>query len=114
MTPASERSAPEKSSAEKSSTEKSTAKASAAKPPGKSGSVATQPPAENPFADFSYEQAREELIETVRALETGGVPLEETLALWERGEALASVCQDRLDGARARLERASSGDDHGQ
>lgn len=63
----------------------------------------------NPFADLSYEEAREALIETVRALETGGVPLEETLGLWERGEALAEVCQERLDGARARLERAQTG-----
>ena len=66
------------------------------------------------FTELSYEEARESLIETVRALETGGVPLEETLALWERGEALAKVCQERLDGARARLERAQpTADDDG-
>lgn len=56
------------------------------------------------LAALSYEEAREQLLDVVRALETGGVPLEETLALWERGEALAEVCQQRLDGARARLE----------
>lgn len=51
-----------------------------------------------------YEQAREELVETVQALEQGGLSLEETLALWERGERLAQVCQTWLDGARQRLE----------
>ena len=52
----------------------------------------------------SYEEAREELIDVVRRLETGGTTLEESLALWERGETLATVCQDWLDGARARLD----------
>jgi exodeoxyribonuclease VII small subunit len=52
----------------------------------------------------SYEEAREELIEVVRALESGGTDLEESLALWERGEQLARVCQDWLDGARQRLD----------
>ncbi len=61
----------------------------------------------NPFADLSYEEARERLVDVVRALETGGAPLEETLTLWESGEALADVCQARLDGARERLERAT-------
>jgi exodeoxyribonuclease VII small subunit len=55
----------------------------------------------------SYEQAREELAEIVRLLEAGGVPLEESLALWERGEALATICQEWLDGARARLDAAA-------
>ena len=54
----------------------------------------------------SYEEAREELIEVVRTLEAGGTTLEESLALWERGEALAKVCQDWLDGARKRLDEA--------
>lgn len=54
----------------------------------------------------SYEQAREELIEVVRALEAGGTTLEESLALWERGEQLATICQDWLDGARQRLDEA--------
>ena len=52
----------------------------------------------------SYEEAREELIEVVRTLEAGGTTLEESLALWERGEALAKVCQQWLDGARKRLD----------
>ena len=53
-----------------------------------------------------YEQAREELIEVVRHLEAGGSTLEESLALWERGERLATICQEWLDGARARLDAA--------
>ncbi|MDP9220010.1 MAG: exodeoxyribonuclease VII small subunit [Actinomycetota bacterium] len=57
---------------------------------------------------LSYEQAREELVEVVRTLEAGGTTLEESLALWERGEALAARCQDWLDGARATLNAAVS------
>ena len=52
----------------------------------------------------TYEEAREELIDVVRRLEAGGTTLEESLALWERGEALATRCQDWLDGARQRLD----------
>ncbi|MFG2817789.1 exodeoxyribonuclease VII small subunit [Kitasatospora sp. NPDC048365] len=61
-----------------------------------------------PGADdaLGYEQARDELLEVVRRLETGGTSLEESLALWERGERLAKVCQRWLDGARARLDAA--------
>ncbi|MFG3293341.1 exodeoxyribonuclease VII small subunit [Streptomyces sp. NPDC048179] len=55
---------------------------------------------------LSYEQARDELIETVRRLEAGGTSLEESLALWERGEELAKVCRRWLEGARARLDAA--------
>jgi len=54
----------------------------------------------------TYEQAREELVEVVRRLEAGGTTLEESLALWERGEHLAKVCQEALDGARRRLDAA--------
>ncbi|MGW2687028.1 exodeoxyribonuclease VII small subunit [Streptomyces sp. NPDC001414] len=57
-------------------------------------------------AALSYEQARDELIETVRRLEAGGTSLEESLALWERGEELARVCRRWLEGARARLDAA--------
>ena len=53
-----------------------------------------------------YEQARDELIEVVRRLEAGGTTLEESLALWERGEELAKVCRRWLEGARARLDAA--------
>ncbi|MFF0472570.1 exodeoxyribonuclease VII small subunit [Streptomyces sp. NPDC004284] len=55
-------------------------------------------------AALGYEQARDELIEVVRRLEAGGTSLEESLALWERGEELAKVCRHRLEGARARLD----------
>jgi len=58
--------------------------------------------------DIPYEQARDELIAVVQKLETGGITLEESLALWERGEALAAICQRWLDGARERLEKASN------
>ena len=58
-------------------------------------------------AQPSYEEAREELIEVVRTLEAGGTTLEESLALWERGEALAKICQQWLDGARKRLDDAT-------
>jgi exodeoxyribonuclease VII small subunit len=56
--------------------------------------------------DLSYEQARDELVEVVRRLEAGGTNLEESLALWERGEKLAQVCQSWLDGAKKRLDAA--------
>ena len=61
--------------------------------------------------ELSYEEAREELIEVVRRLESGGTTLEESLALWERGEKLAQICQGWLDGARERLDAATAGDD---
>ena len=54
----------------------------------------------------SYEEAREQLVDVVRRLEQGGEGLEESIALWERGEELAKLCQTRLDGARTRLESA--------
>ncbi|MEU1818786.1 exodeoxyribonuclease VII small subunit [Streptomyces roseifaciens] len=55
---------------------------------------------------LGYEQARDELIEVVRRLEAGGTTLEESLALWERGEELSKVCRRWLEGARARLDAA--------
>jgi exodeoxyribonuclease VII small subunit len=55
----------------------------------------------------SYEEARDELVEVVRRLEAGGVTLEESLKLWERGEELAKICQEWLDGARAKVEAAA-------
>ncbi|MDT0320999.1 exodeoxyribonuclease VII small subunit [Streptomyces millisiae] len=57
-------------------------------------------------AALGYEQARDELIDVVRRLEAGGVTLEESLALWERGEELARICGHWLEGARARLDAA--------
>ena len=56
--------------------------------------------------DLSYEEAREELVDVVRRLETGGTTLEDSLALWERGEKLAQVCQSWLDGAKKWLDAA--------
>ncbi|WP_066464164.1 exodeoxyribonuclease VII small subunit [Sanguibacter suarezii] len=60
-------------------------------------------------ADLTYEQARDELVQVVSRLEAGGEPLEASLALWERGEALAARCQEWLDGARQKLDAARSG-----
>ena len=53
---------------------------------------------------LSYEKAREELTKVVEQLESGSATLEESLKLWERGEDLAKICQDLLDGAKAKIE----------
>ncbi|WP_043440925.1 MULTISPECIES: exodeoxyribonuclease VII small subunit [Arthrobacter] len=68
----------------------------------------TQQPDPGPTAvdTLSYEQAREELVAVVSRLEAGGVSLEESLALWERGEALADRCEAWLEGAKVRLAAA--------
>ena len=63
----------------------------------------TQPPEDQ---SLTYEQARDELVALVQRLESGGAPLDESLALWERGEQLAAICQQWLDGAKARIEAA--------
>ena len=55
---------------------------------------------------MSYEQARDELVAVVGKLEQGGTTLEESIALWERGEALAARCEEWLVGARARVDAA--------
>lgn len=55
---------------------------------------------------LSYEDAREQLVQVVGRLEAGGASLEESLALWERGEALAKRCEEWLEGARKRLAAA--------
>jgi exodeoxyribonuclease VII small subunit len=63
--------------------------------------------AEHPdVAELSYEQARDELIRVVTELEQGAATLEQSLALWERGEALAKRCEEWLIGAKARLDAA--------
>lgn len=62
---------------------------------------------------LSYEQARDELVAVVARLEAGGASLEESLELWERGEALAARCQEWLDGARQRLSKARAADPTG-
>ncbi|MGW7354527.1 exodeoxyribonuclease VII small subunit [Streptomyces sp. NPDC054784] len=65
---------------------------------------------ESTGSTLSYEQARGELVEVVQRLEAGGSTLEESLALWERGEELARVCRDWLEGARARLDAVLEAD----
>ena len=60
-------------------------------------------------ADLTYEQARDELVQVVAELEQGQATLEHSLALWERGEALAARCEEWLIGAKARLEQARAG-----
>ncbi|MDP9395175.1 MAG: exodeoxyribonuclease VII small subunit [Actinomycetota bacterium] len=60
--------------------------------------------------ELRYEQARDELASVVRRLEEGSATLEESLALWERGEELAEVCQRWLAGVRARLDAATAQD----
>lgn len=64
-----------------------------------------------PDQELGYEQARDELVDVVRRLETGGTTLEESLALWERGEHLARICEQRLAGARERLAAAQERSD---
>lgn len=57
------------------------------------------------MAEMSYEAARTELAETVAKLEAGGLTLEESLALWERGEQLSAICATWLEGARETIEK---------
>ena len=62
--------------------------------------------AKDDIQSMSYEQARDELAKVVSALEAGSVTLEESMNLWERGEALAKRCEEWLSGARKRLDDA--------
>lgn len=62
---------------------------------------------------LSYEQARDELVTVVNRLEQGTATLEESLALWERGESLARRCEEWLIGAKARLDAARAGVERG-
>lgn len=59
-----------------------------------------------PVAELGYEQARDELVDVVTTLERGGLDLDASLVLWERGEALATRCEEHLAGARDRIEAA--------
>ncbi len=61
--------------------------------------------------DLSFEQALSALEDVVRRLETGEVPLAESIDLYERGEALRRLCQQRLDAAQERIERIVTGPD---
>ena len=73
----------------------------------KGGADAVRPEADGaPREALSYEQARDKLAAVVKRLEAGGLTLEQSLELWERGERLAAVCEEWLDGARARLAAA--------
>lgn len=67
--------------------------------------MAGMPPTTD-VSELSYEQARDELVQVVAELEQGSATLEHSLALWERGEALAARCEEWLVGAKARLEAA--------
>ena len=60
--------------------------------------------------ELTYEAARDELAQVVRTLESGGVSLAESMALWKRGEELAGVCQGFLDGAREQVAKARQAD----
>ena len=64
-----------------------------------------------PISQLGYEEARDELIEVVRVLEQGGLDLDSSLKLWERGEELAKRCEEHLAGARKRVEDALAGRD---
>lgn len=66
-------------------------------------------PAGDPLDALTYEQARDELVRVVTELEQGSSSLEESIALWERGEALARHCEEWLIGAKARLDAARAG-----
>ena len=70
------------------------------------GAKTPQAPAAAELSELSYEQARDELIRVVSELEQGSSTLEESLALWERGEALAGRCEEWLLGAKERLDAA--------
>ena len=63
---------------------------------------------EKDVATMGYEEARDELVDVVRVLEQGGLDLDASLALWKRGEALATRCEEHLAGARKRVESALS------
>lgn len=60
-------------------------------------------------SDLSYEQARDELVAIVSRIEGGNASLEESMGLWERGEALAAHCQAKLDQAQDQLDRSAAG-----
>jgi exodeoxyribonuclease VII small subunit len=74
-----------------------------------SSPAAGSAPGPNPLSDLSYEEARDELVRVVTELEQGSATLEESIALWERGEALARHCEEWLIGAKARLDAARAG-----
>ena len=68
--------------------------------------MADKPEKTTPISQLGYEKCRDELIEVVRLLEQGGLDLDASLTLWERGEQLAKQCEDHLTGARKRVTDA--------
>jgi exodeoxyribonuclease VII small subunit len=77
-------------------------------PPSAAPPNAAPPSAAQPADRVPYEQARDELTDVVKRLEAGGLTLEQSLDLWERGERLAAICEEWLEGARARLAAAAA------
>ena len=67
-----------------------------------------------PVSELGYEAARDELIDVVQQLEHGGLDLDASLKLWERGEQLAKRCEEHLAGARKRVEQALAASDDGE
>ncbi len=67
-----------------------------------------------PVSELGYEACRDELIDVVEQLEQGGLDLEASLKLWERGEQLAKRCEEHLAGARQRVQDALAGDESDQ
>lgn len=65
---------------------------------------------DKPIADMSFEEALRALEDVVRRLESGDVPLDESIALYERGEELRKACQARLDAAQAKIEKIVQGE----
>ncbi|NDJ90150.1 exodeoxyribonuclease VII small subunit [Mycolicibacter kumamotonensis] len=73
--------------------------------------MATDEPASTrPVSELGYEHCRDELIEVVQRLEQGGLDLDASLSLWERGEQLAKRCEEHLAGARQRVQEALASD----
>jgi exodeoxyribonuclease VII small subunit len=68
--------------------------------------MADKPAKATPISQLGYEKCRDELIEVVRLLEQGGLDLDASLDLWERGEQLAKRCEENLAGARERVADA--------
>ena len=75
--------------------------------PAAKASAASSPSPDDDVSGLSYEAARDALLDVVRRLESGAESLEESLALWERGESLARHCESWLDGARRRIDAAN-------
>jgi exodeoxyribonuclease VII small subunit len=73
--------------------------------------MASDPDAMTDVDELTYEQARDELADVVRGLEAGGLTLEDSLVLWERGQKLADRCQSLLDDAQQRLDAAQRSQD---